>query len=127
MAAVAEVNAAIRVLIVDDDPLVRAGLAMIIGGSPELSVVGEAACGAEVPAAVEACAPDVVLIGDGGGHFPTARRPIVGVDPVARFLLGLFTRASRYGQHLRAAPVLVDGVFRARGGAIAHPRIGSDG
>jgi DNA-binding NarL/FixJ family response regulator len=62
MAAVAEVNAAIRVLIVDDDPLVRAGLAMIIGGSPELSVVGEAASGAEVPAAVEACAPDVVLM-----------------------------------------------------------------
>ncbi|WP_327581428.1 response regulator transcription factor [Nonomuraea sp. NBC_00507] len=56
MAAVAEMNAAIRVLIVDDDPLVRAGLAMIIGGSPELSVVGEAACGAEVPAAVEVCA-----------------------------------------------------------------------
>ncbi|SEH00823.1 DNA-binding response regulator, NarL/FixJ family, contains REC and HTH domains [Nonomuraea solani] len=62
MAAVAEVNATIRILIVGDDPLVRAGLAMIIGGSPEMSVVGEAACGAEVPAAVEACAPDVVLM-----------------------------------------------------------------
>nr|WP_083977076.1 response regulator transcription factor [Herbidospora sakaeratensis] len=55
-------NDVIRVLIVDDDPLVRAGLVMIIGASPELSVVGEAAGGAEVPAAVESCRPDVVLM-----------------------------------------------------------------
>jgi DNA-binding NarL/FixJ family response regulator len=58
----AEVNATIRVLIVDDDPLVRAGLAMIIGGSPDLAVVGEAGDGTEVAAAVDACAPHVVLM-----------------------------------------------------------------
>jgi DNA-binding NarL/FixJ family response regulator len=58
----AEVKAAVRVLIVDDDPLVRAGLAMIIGGAPDLTVVGEAADGADVAAAVDACAPDVVLM-----------------------------------------------------------------
>ena len=58
----AEVNAAVRVLIVDDDPLVRAGLAMIIRGSPGLTVVGEAADGAEVAAAVNAHAPVVVLM-----------------------------------------------------------------
>ena len=52
----------VRVLIVDDDPLVRAGLAMILGGAPELSVVGEATDGAEVPAAVAAHRPDVVLM-----------------------------------------------------------------
>ncbi len=61
MATVAKVNA-VRVLIVDDDPLVRAGLAMILGGSPDLTVVGEAADGTEVAAAVEAYAPDVVLM-----------------------------------------------------------------
>ncbi|GIH22852.1 DNA-binding response regulator [Acrocarpospora phusangensis] len=58
----AEVNAAVRVLIVDDDPLVRAGLVMIISASPGIIVVGEAADGAEVAAAVDACAPDVVLM-----------------------------------------------------------------
>jgi DNA-binding NarL/FixJ family response regulator len=58
----ADVNTTIRVLIVDDDPLVRAGLAMIIGGSPDLTVVGEAADGTEVAAAVDACAPHVVLM-----------------------------------------------------------------
>ena len=52
----------VRVLIVDDDPLVRASLVMIIGSAPDLAVVGEAADGAEVAAAVDACAPDVVLM-----------------------------------------------------------------
>jgi DNA-binding NarL/FixJ family response regulator len=56
------VNAAVRVLVVDDDPLVRAGLAMVIGGSPDLTVVGEAGDGSEVAAAVDAYAPDVVLM-----------------------------------------------------------------
>ncbi|WFE30589.1 response regulator transcription factor [Solwaraspora sp. WMMD791] len=54
--------AVIRVLIVDDDPLVRAGLSMILGGAAELRIVGEAGDGAEVPAAVAASAPDVVLM-----------------------------------------------------------------
>ncbi|MFG1839484.1 response regulator transcription factor [Micromonospora sp. NPDC049175] len=52
----------VRVLIVDDDALVRAGLSMILGGLPDLTVVGEAADGSEVPAAVAAYAPDVVLM-----------------------------------------------------------------
>ncbi|MEU9504772.1 response regulator transcription factor [Micromonospora sp. NPDC048170] len=52
----------VRVLVVDDDALVRAGLSMILGGVPDLHVVGEAADGSEVPAAVAACAPDVVLM-----------------------------------------------------------------
>ncbi|MFJ8577307.1 response regulator [Micromonospora sp. NPDC093277] len=69
MAAVAGVTAGagagvapVRVLIVDDDALVRAGLSMILGGAPDVRVVGEASDGAEVPAAVEAYAPDVVLM-----------------------------------------------------------------
>ncbi|MGK5738606.1 response regulator [Micromonospora sp. URMC 103] len=52
----------VRVLVVDDDALVRAGLSMILGGVPDLRVVGEAADGAEVPAAVAAGRPDVVLM-----------------------------------------------------------------
>ncbi|HET6154179.1 MAG TPA: response regulator transcription factor [Marmoricola sp.] len=52
----------IRLLIVDDDPLVRSGLAMILGGSPTLAVVGQAADGAAGLAAVAEHSPDVVLI-----------------------------------------------------------------
>jgi DNA-binding NarL/FixJ family response regulator len=52
----------VRVLIVDDDALVRAGLTMILSGADDVSVVGEAADGGEVPAAVAAHRPDVVLM-----------------------------------------------------------------
>ncbi|MDG4785202.1 response regulator transcription factor [Micromonospora sp. WMMD1102] len=55
-------GAPVRVLIVDDDALVRAGLSMIIGGVPELRVVGEVSDGSEVLAAVGAYRPDVVLM-----------------------------------------------------------------
>jgi DNA-binding NarL/FixJ family response regulator len=59
MVAMADV---IRVLIVDDDALVRAGLSMILAGSDDVSVVGEAADGSQVAAAVDSFAPDVVLM-----------------------------------------------------------------
>ncbi|MEU4221499.1 response regulator transcription factor [Actinoplanes sp. NPDC026623] len=52
----------VRVLIVDDDALVRAGLTMILSAAGDIAVVGEAADGSEVPAAVAAHRPDVVLM-----------------------------------------------------------------
>jgi Response regulator containing a CheY-like receiver domain and an HTH DNA-binding domain len=62
MASNAGTSDVIRVLIVDDDPLVRAGLSMILNGTPDITVVGEAADGTEVPAAVRTHSPDVVLM-----------------------------------------------------------------
>ena len=44
----AVVSAAIRVLIVDDDALVRAGLKLMIGSADDLQVVGEAEDGTQV-------------------------------------------------------------------------------
>lgn len=52
----------IRILIVDDDPLVRSGLALILGGSESLEVVGQAAHGRDGLAAVAEHRPDVVLM-----------------------------------------------------------------
>ena len=52
----------IRVLLVDDDALVRAGLRMILSSSEELEVVGEAADGADAVATAQAHRPDVVLM-----------------------------------------------------------------
>jgi DNA-binding NarL/FixJ family response regulator len=52
----------VRVLLVDDDALVRAGLSMMLDGAQGIRVVGEAADGADVPAAADAHSPDVVLM-----------------------------------------------------------------
>ena len=52
----------IRVLIVDDDPLVRGALTMMLDGAGEIIVVGEAADGAAAITAVDRHAPDVVLM-----------------------------------------------------------------
>ena len=52
----------IRVLLVDDDALVRAGLRMILSSSEEMEVVGEAADGADAVAAALTHRPDVVLM-----------------------------------------------------------------
>ena len=52
----------IRVLLVDDDALVRAGLSMMLNGAGDLLIVGEAGDGDQVPAAVAKHRPDVVLM-----------------------------------------------------------------
>ncbi len=52
----------IRVLLVDDDALVRSGLRMMLAGAASLEVVAEAADGREVLSAVDLHRPDVVLM-----------------------------------------------------------------
>ncbi|MFD6551487.1 response regulator [Streptomyces sp. NPDC058398] len=52
----------IRLVLVDDDPLVRAGLALMMGGAEDVEIVGEAADGGEVEALVDRTRPDVVLM-----------------------------------------------------------------
>ncbi|MGH3445208.1 MAG: response regulator [Nocardioidaceae bacterium] len=52
----------IRTLIVDDDPLVRSALALMLGGSADLEVVGEAADGRTGMAQIREHRPDVVLM-----------------------------------------------------------------
>jgi len=55
-------------------------------------------------------APDVVMIGDGGGVGPASRRPTEGALAVARFVLGLFRRAETE-MLVDVEPVLVNGDF----------------
>ncbi|NJP93913.1 response regulator transcription factor [Nonomuraea sp. FMUSA5-5] len=73
----ADESAPIRVLIVDDDALVRAGLTLMLKGAPDLHIVGAVADGAEVEGAVAEHKPDVVLMdlrmGGVGGIEATRR------------------------------------------------------
>jgi DNA-binding NarL/FixJ family response regulator len=52
----------IRVLVVDDQELVRAGFSVILANADGITVVGEAANGAQALAEAAACTPDVVLM-----------------------------------------------------------------
>jgi DNA-binding NarL/FixJ family response regulator len=52
----------IRILVVDDHSLVRAGFAALIRAAPGLEVVGEAADGDEAVASAASTRPDVVLM-----------------------------------------------------------------
>jgi DNA-binding NarL/FixJ family response regulator len=76
-----------RVLIIDDEALVRAGLRMILESADDIDVVGEAGDGAEAVEAVKRCKPDVVLMDIrmprlDGLAATTAVRELDGAPPV---------------------------------------------
>ncbi|MFE1203780.1 response regulator [Streptomyces sp. NPDC058762] len=67
----------IRVVVADDQELVRSGFSMILQAQPDIEVVAEAGDGAEAVAAVEQHAPDVLLL--------DIRMPVMdGIDAARR-------------------------------------------
>ena len=79
----------IRVLIVDDHPVVRDGLLGAFGHGPEFEVVGEAADGAEAVRLAQALRPDVVLM--------DLRMPVMdGVTAIEELASAVSPRASWY-------------------------------
>lgn len=52
----------LRVLIADDQPLMRQGFAMILGAQPDIAIVGEAGTGREAVAKARTLTPDVVMM-----------------------------------------------------------------
>ncbi|MFI6386277.1 response regulator [Nonomuraea sp. NPDC050547] len=92
----------IRVLLVDDDPMVRGHLRTILGSSPEIEVVGEARDGAEAVEEVLRGRPDVVLMDlrMPGVDGVTATREIAALaDPPTVIALTTFDSDT----HVRAA------------------------
>jgi DNA-binding NarL/FixJ family response regulator len=95
----------IRVVLADDEAIVRAGLRLLLSDEPDLSVVGEVADGHEAVRVVAATSPDVVLMDarmpglDGIG----AARAIAAAHPAVRVLM-----LTTFDED-----VLVDGALRA--------------
>jgi DNA-binding NarL/FixJ family response regulator len=84
-----EVISVIRVLLVDDDPLVRAGLKLMLRGAADIEVVGEVEDGSGVAASVRRHMPDVVLMDI---RMPVmdgiaATRALTGRDTTARVIV----------------------------------------
>ena len=83
----------IRVLLVDDDALVRSGLRIMLAGAANLDVVAEAADGREVLGAVDLHRPDVVLMDIRMPHvdgIAATRLLVAQPDPPAVLVLTTF-------------------------------------
>lgn len=95
-------EATIRVLVVDDHPVMRAGLVGVLETDPDIVVIGEAENGAEAVRATAALSPDVVLMDlrmpvlDGAG----ATEQIRAANPDVRVLV--LTTYETDGDILRA-------------------------
>jgi RNA polymerase sigma-70 factor, ECF subfamily len=66
-----------------------------------------AAEGGDLAGLLELLAPDVVMVGDGGGKAWAMAQPLSGAEQVVRLLLGLYRRAPKMG--VRVEPARVNG------------------
>jgi DNA-binding NarL/FixJ family response regulator len=129
----------IRVLIADDQALMRSGLRMILDGQPDMEVIGEAADGHDALSQTREKAPDVVLMDIRmpklDGLEATRRLRQAGAPPPRIVILTTFDlddyvydalRAGATGFLLKSAPPhqLADGIRAAHGGeALLSPEI----
>ncbi|GAA3218969.1 response regulator [Dactylosporangium siamense] len=83
----------ITVMVVDDQPMVRAGIAAVVDAEPDLSVVAVAADGAEAVTAARRLRPDVVLMDirmPGMDGLAATERLTTGPDPLRVLVLTTF-------------------------------------
>jgi len=120
----------VRVVLVDDEAMVRVGLRMVLTAEPDIEVVGEAADGGTAVGVVEQTAPDVVLMdvrmpevdGIEGARRVLARSPDVKVVVLTTFdedeYVEAALRAGVSGFLLKVAPPerLIEAVRTVAGG-----------
>jgi DNA-binding NarL/FixJ family response regulator len=128
----------VRIVLVDDEAMVRVGLRMVLSAEPDLEVVGEAADGGAAVAMVAETSPDVVLMDvrmPGVDGIEGARRVLAATPEVKVVVLTTFDedeyveaalRAGVSGFLLKVAPPerLVDAVRTvASGGGLLDPSV----
>ncbi|RAG81859.1 DNA-binding response regulator [Streptacidiphilus pinicola] len=85
--------AEIRILLADDQPLVRSGLRVLINDNPDLQVVAEAGTGDEAVALAASVRPDVAVLDirmPGMDGIEAARRIVESTDPPRVLMLTTF-------------------------------------
>jgi DNA-binding NarL/FixJ family response regulator len=94
-----------RVVVADDQALVRAGLKMVLEAEPDIEVVGEAADGHEVLDVARRASPDVVLMDirmPGLDGLEASRRLLAGAAPPKVLVLTTFDEEEYLYEALRA-------------------------
>ncbi len=94
-----------RVVVADDQALVRAGLKMVLEAEPDIEVVGEAADGNEVLDVARRSSPDVVLMDirmPGLDGLEASRRLLAGATPPKVLVLTTFDEEDYLYEALRA-------------------------
>jgi len=131
-----ETRATVRVLIVDDEPLIRSGFRFTLAADPSIEVIGEASDGAAAIELVRQHRPDVVLMdvrmpGIGGIDATTAIvaqtdaavLAITSIDADQQLIRMLAAGASGYMLKDEPPGRIIDAVHRtARGDAILSSR-----
>lgn len=103
-----DIPVSIRIMIIDDHPVVRAGLASMLSTQPGISVVGSASSGQEALLLLDSISPDVILMDlrmpvMGGVE---ATRRVVAATPSARVVvLTTFEEDEEIFEALRAGAV----------------------
>ncbi|HEY0188797.1 MAG TPA: response regulator transcription factor [Cellulomonas sp.] len=97
-------SAAVRVLVVDDQPLIRHSLRLVVGSAPDLRVVGDAGTGDEAVLRAAELHPDVVLMDvrmPGGDGIEATRRIVA--DPALVGTRVLVLSMFELDEHVHAA------------------------
>ncbi|PWJ08560.1 DNA-binding response regulator [Streptomyces sp. NWU49] len=108
--------AALRVVVADDNPVVRAGLTALLSGREDITVVAEAADGREAYEAARAHRPDVILL--------DVRMP--GVDGISALPYLVQIAPVVMLTYSRESEIVQEALRRGAGGYLVHGEFAAD-
>jgi two-component system response regulator NreC len=133
-------DSTVKVLIVDDHPVVRSGIRLLLGQEPDIEPVGEAGSAREAIFEARSVKPDVILMDvvmpDGNGldaiptllhEHPEAKILVLSMQDDPHYVREAFDAGAKGYVLKEAADVEVVAAVRevARGGRYVHPELGA--